>query len=285
MEGIPVRHINTAEIAPELSDSFHIRDVEGMLAGKDMIQELHRHDFFYLLALKKGQGTHEIDFTSYPVGDHSVFFIHPGQVHQLVLKAGSTGFLMQFHGAFYTSRDKASNKLLCKTSHINHYQFSAAKFQKLFALLTSIFQEYTAKQERHQEVMKASMYILFVELLRDNNNAAPRSNNLYVQERLDDFLSLLEAHIFEHKQVAEYAGMLNLSPYQLNAITKAALGKTCSEVINEHIILEAKRSLLATSDQVNQVAWRLGYEDVSYFIRFFKKRTGHSPEAFRHNFR
>ncbi|MET3880238.1 helix-turn-helix domain-containing protein [Chitinophaga sp. OAE865] len=285
MEGIPVRHINTAGRAPERSASFHIRDVESMLAGKDMIQALHRHDFFYLLALKKGKGVHEIDFTSYQVSDHSVFFMHPGQVHQLALKAGSTGYLMQFHGAFYTSPDKASNKLLCKTSHINHYQFNAAKFQKLFTILTSIFQEYTAKQERHLEVMKASMYILFVELLRDNNSAASRNNNLYAQERLDDFLSLLEVHVFEHKQVSEYAGMLNLSPYQLNAITKATLGKTCSDVINEHIILEAKRSLLATSDQVNQVAWRLGYEDVSYFIRFFKKHTGHSPEAFRHNFR
>jgi len=79
--------------------------------------------------------------------------------------------------------------------------------------------------------------------------------------------------------------MLNLSVYQLNAITKATLGKTCSEVINEHIILEAKRCLLATSNKIGQTAYRLGYEDISYFIRFFKKQTGYSPEAFRNNFR
>jgi AraC family transcriptional activator of pobA len=51
------------------------------------------------------------------------------------------------------------------------------------------------------------------------------------------------------------------------------------------VILEAKRCLLATSNQVNQTAYRLGYEDVSYFIRFFKKQTGYSPEAFRNSFR
>jgi YesN/AraC family two-component response regulator len=77
--------------------------------------------------------------------------------------------------------------------------------------------------------------------------------------------------------------MLNLSAYQLNATVKAALGKTCSEIINEHITLEAKRCLLSTSRQINQTAYRLGYEDVSYFIRFFKKQTGYSPEAFRNN--
>jgi len=78
---------------------------------------------------------------------------------------------------------------------------------------------------------------------------------------------------------------MNLSSYQLNAITKTSLNKTPSELINEHILLEAKRRLLATSSQVNQIADDLGYKDVSYFIRFFKKHTGHSPEAFRDNFR
>jgi AraC-like DNA-binding protein len=77
--------------------------------------------------------------------------------------------------------------------------------------------------------------------------------------------------------------MLNLSSYQLNAIVRATLGKTCSELIIEYILLESKRYLLATSHQVTQIAYHLGYEDVSYFIRFFKKHTGYSPEAFRNN--
>lgn len=76
---------------------------------------------------------------------------------------------------------------------------------------------------------------------------------------------------------------MNLSVYQLNAITKATLGKTSSSIINDYVVLEAKRHLLATSLQVNQVAYQLGYEDVSYFIRFFKKHMGCSPQAFREN--
>jgi YesN/AraC family two-component response regulator len=74
-----------------------------------------------------------------------------------------------------------------------------------------------------------------------------------------------------------------MSIYQLNNVTKTTLNKTASEVINEHIILEAKRHLLATSELVNQIAYYLGYDDPSYFIRFFKKHTGASPEAFRLN--
>jgi AraC family transcriptional activator of pobA len=285
MDSIPIRHINASQKEPGLSDSFSIRDIQSLLAGKDMVQQIHRHDFFYILVLKKGIGDHTIDFTPYPVSNHSVFFMRPGQVHQLVLKAESTGYLLQFRAELYFPHDKVFNQLLRTASNINHYQFDEPGFQRLLSVSASILQEFTAKKEKYQEVIKANMGILFIELARQHNSNAPASVNLYMQERLEKFLELLEANVFNHKQVSEYAAMLNLSSYQLNAIAKSALGKTCSEIIKEHIILEAKRCLLATSNQVTQTAYRLGYEDVSYFIRFFKKHTGYSPEAFRTNFR
>jgi AraC family transcriptional activator of pobA len=285
MERIPVRHINASQKEPDLSENFSIRDVKGLLAGKDMVQELHRHDFFYMLALENAIGNHVIDFTPYSIGDHSVFFMRPGQVHKLHLKAGSTGYLMQFSSEFYFPRDKATNQLLRKASNIDQYQLNTEGFKKIRSILTYIFHEYDEKKDSYEEVIKANMGIFFIELIRQQGNTPTEKASLYMQEKLEKFLELLEANVFTHKQVAEYAEMLNLSAYQLNTIAKVALGKTCSEVINEHIILEAKRCLLATSNQVNQTAYRLGYEDVSYFIRFFKKQTGYSPEAFRSNFR
>ena len=93
----------------------------------------------------------------------------------------------------------------------------------------------------------------------------------------------LGKHITNLKQVSQYADLLNLSSYQLNSITKTTIGKAASVLINEQIILEAKRYLLATPNQVKDIADHLGFEDISYFIRFFKKHTGYSPEAFRKN--
>ena len=107
----------------------------------------------------------------------------------------------------------------------------------------------------------------------------------YTQERLEAFELLIEKNITTHKQPAQYAGLLHLSLHQLNTVTKTMLGKTASALINEHIILESKRWLLVTSAQVKEIADQLGYEDVSYFIRFFKKHMGSSPEAFRQNFK
>ncbi len=278
MNKIPIRHINPTQKEPEPSENFSIRDVRDMLAGEDMVQELHRHDFFFILALKNGTGEHDIDFVPYAVAGHTVFLMRPGQVHRLVLKAGSEGYLLQFSADFYALR----HSLLRKAGNINHYQLNETRFQKLLSALSGVFEEYTAKQQGYQEVIKANLDIFFIGLTREHHAAADHAN-LYVQEQLDVFLELLRTHALEQKEVAQYAAMMNLSVYQLNAITKTTVGKTCSGLINEYIILEAKRYLLTTSNQVNQIARHLGYEDVSYFIRFFKKHTGHSPEAFRHN--
>ncbi|MEO5977648.1 MAG: AraC family transcriptional regulator [Chryseolinea sp.] len=285
MKNIPIRKIKATQKEPTASQSFCIRDIGVLLSGKDMLQELHRHDFFYILALKKGKGVHEIDFIPYRVRDHSIFFMRPGQVHQHTLKAGSSGYLIEFKTDFYPLQDNVFNQQLRKVSGRNLYEFSAPEFKALSFALTHIFEEYMRKQEGYLEVIKANLAILFIELSRRQGRTAVSNVSRYTQERLDKFLELLEKHVAIHKQPTRYAEMLNLSLYQLNAITKEMLGKTCSEVINEHIVLESKRYLLATSNQIGQIGNQLGYDDVSYFIRFFKKQTGHSPEVFRNNFK
>jgi AraC-like DNA-binding protein len=287
MKEIPVRKIIASRKEPPFSESFSIRNVADLLSGTDMVQELHRHDFFFILALEKGKGDHEIDFTRYDVGDRSVFFMRPGQVHHLKLKAGSTGYLIGFQYDFYNPHDKISSGLLREASKKNHCRVDSSRFGKLYNILTDIFLEYTRKQERYPDVIKANLSVFFIELVRSrkSNDSRTDSKSPYAQERFDKFIELLETHIVSQKKVSDYAGMLNLSVYQLNAITKRSVGKTCSNVIDEYIILESKRHLLATSSQVNQIAYHLGYEDVSYFIRFFKKHTGHTPDAFRNNLR
>jgi AraC family transcriptional regulator, transcriptional activator of pobA len=287
MKSIPVRHINAVKKEPDISGSFSIRDVREMLDAKDMVQGIHRHDFYFILALKKGAGYHGIDFTEYEVCDHAVFLMRPGQVHRLTLKAGSAGYLLQFEPDFFYTQNKLSQQLLRKAGNKNFCKPDSGRFKKLFSILTYIFNEYTGKEEGYHEVIKSSLHIFFTEIARNsqNKNTPSDDSNTYTQEQLEIFLELLETHIAGDKQVSKYADMMNLSSYQLNAITKTTLNKNPSELINEHIIMEAKRNLLATSGQVNQIADELGYEDVSYFIRFFKKHTGYSPEAFRDNFR
>jgi len=285
MKKIPIRQIVTNQQELPAAGRFKIRKVEDLLDREDLFHELHRHDFFFIIALQKGGGTHEIDFATYDVLNNAVFFMRPGQVHQLHLKADSTGYIVEFDGEFYHPTNKLSTQRLRKASNKNFCKLEINRFKKLLDLLTNIFQEFTGKEEGFHDIIKANLDIFFIEFVRQSPNPnGPSTNvNTYIQERLEEFLVLLYKHIATHKQVSQYTDLMNLSPYQLNEITKATMRKTASELINEHIILEAKRYLLATPNQIKDIADELGYEDFSYFIRFFKKQTGFSPEAFRHN--
>ncbi len=85
MKKIPIRQLTAPQQELRSPERFKIRRVEDILGENDLVHDLHRHDFFFLLAIKNGKGNHEIDFTAYKVLDNSVFFLRPGQVHQLEL--------------------------------------------------------------------------------------------------------------------------------------------------------------------------------------------------------
>lgn len=286
-EKIDIRHLQCTPRSSGFADGFIIRQIETLLQGNDMTQPVHRHTFFYVLVLEKGAGEHVIDFTTYPIHDNSVFFIRPCQVHQLALKAGSKGYLIEFNADFYMPPDTAAIQVLRKVSHKNYCPVERERFKNILSILANMLREFNGKQERYLEAIKSNLNIFFIELSRQSRSpkTIARHNDDYMQERLEEFIELVEQNMVTNKEVSFYASKLHMTNYQLNAIIKTTLGRTCSAVINEHIILQAKRGLLATTSQVNQIAYDLGYEDVSYFIRFFKKHTGHSPEAFRQNFK
>lgn len=285
MKNIPIRQIATTQKIENPSGRFSIRALSDILNGNDIVHDLHRHDFFFILAIEVGEGVHQIDFTAFDVNNHSIFLLRPGQVHQLELKSTSTGYLIEFDIAFYQPNDSITVERLKKAAKKNVCKPGSGNFASLFSTLNNIFREFTNRQEGYVEVIKANLDVFFVEYIRQSQNLQDKSQNSYTQERFDEFTEHLESRIAELKTVSEYADLLNLSTYQLNSITKAMVGKTASDLINEQILLEAKRYLLATSNQVKDIAYHLGYEDVSYFIRFFKKHTDTSPEVFRQKFK
>lgn len=287
VKNIPVRKIKPVEPDAPAAEGFSIRRLQDLLNGEALTHELHRHDFYFVLAVEQGSGQHQVDFTPHEVKDHSVFVLRPGQVHQLNLRAGSTGFIMEFSPAFYEPKDLPSAQILNRVSSKNECELDPSKVTKLYSILETILEEHQQKQDSYKEVIRAELGIFFIELLRHRKTmtASTPATGTYEQEQLDKLLRLIDSHLAAHKQVSYYADQLNLSAYQLNSITKSLLGKTCSDLIAEQIILEAKRYLLATSNQVTQIAYHLGYDDVSYFIRFFKKHTGHTPDVFRTTFK
>lgn len=288
MKSIPVRQIDTAWT--EHNDTpgrLKVRDVGTLLNQQDLKHDLHRHNFYFLLVLQKATGVHEVDFVRYDLRDRSVFLLRPGQVHRLELHAGSQGVLIEFDRHFYKPENPGADHRWKKSLARQYCAPRQEDFDKMYALLREILNEYTLRRVAFHDAILDLLDLFFILYVRQSETPLSKENsgNVYTQDRFEEFMRLLEENLTGKKGVADYATLLRLSAYQLNAITRTMTGKTVSELINDQIVLEAKRHLLATSSQIKEIADLLGYEDISYFIRFFKKHTGYTPDAFRRNFK
>lgn len=91
----------------------------------------------------------------------------------------------------------------------------------------------------------------------------------------------IETHLRSGLSVAQYAKALNVTPARLRAACMEVTGKTPMRVLEERLVLEAKRNLNYTNMTIAQIAYYLGFTDPAYFSRFFSKLCGESPAVFR----
>jgi AraC-like DNA-binding protein len=103
------------------------------------------------------------------------------------------------------------------------------------------------------------------------------------QSQIRQFGALLNQHYRTRRSVRDYAELLHLTANYLNALCRRVLGQTASDLIHARVVLEARRLLTHSALSVAQVADELGFDDPSYFGRYFRKYVGQSPEAFRQN--
>lgn len=95
------------------------------------------------------------------------------------------------------------------------------------------------------------------------------------------FRTLVEQRFRSHAPLAAYADALGITTDRLTDVCVAASGRTPKDLLHARLILEAKRDLLYTRLGVAEIGFGLGFKDPAYFSRFFTRRVGRSPVAFR----
>ena len=95
------------------------------------------------------------------------------------------------------------------------------------------------------------------------------------------FLTLVESHYLEHWSVQRDAEPLGTSTDRLNRVTHAHAGRSALDLVHDRLQREACRRLTCLAAPVSRLAFELGFDDPAYFCRFFKRRVGVSPSAYR----
>lgn len=92
---------------------------------------------------------------------------------------------------------------------------------------------------------------------------------------------MVEEYYKERHAVKDYIEKLGVSQTTLNQYTLQYAKTTPLKIINDRIILEAKRMLRFSTIRTKQIAFDLGFKDDSYFVKLFKRNVGMSPIEFR----
>lgn len=157
-----------------------------------------------------------------------------------------------------------------------------ARSYELF-YLSSIFSYASPISKTNKEIVKA-VFTMFIqgatEIYKMRNNWDLHSHTRKY-EVYQDFMKLVMKYYTVQHSAAFYANQLGLSLPHFCSTIKKATGNTPLEVIASVILMEAKARLKFTEDPVKNIALALGFGNLSFFNKFFKKHVGVTPHEYR----
>ncbi|RZT41765.1 AraC-like DNA-binding protein [Cupriavidus agavae] len=247
---------------------------------------LHRHNYYHLLWMTRASGTHMLDFAHFDVRDHSVFFLSPGQVHAWTSSVKPYGYVLNFSIDFFArmfprADDVAKFPFYHPTRGNSALYLTPDQHDAMLPLLAGMEREARERETGFADVVQANLLILLTRLRRLCPESQQAGESGPRQALARRFTMLVETHYLRFGAVGQYAEALCVSERQLNDAVKQTMGRTASQVIQERVLLEAKRWLSNTETGIAEIAFRLNIEDPAYFARFFKKQTGLTPGDFR----
>ena len=254
-------------------------------------EQPHRHNFQEILWVRSGQGKHVIDGHALTIQPHTCYLIAKGQVHQLITGINLDGLVIRFTDAFlpnFLSEEMGHYQtVLFNNVTINHtLPIPPEALSNFEALLNLLLAEFVAGNGRsNQEVLRHLLTVLLVklgqvqqEVIRGGGTAVSPEAQLF-----HAFTLLLEDQYPQNHAVQNYARQLNITPRQLSDISSQLVGRKAKHLIEDRLLLEAKRLLTFTNLYVKEIAHKLGYKDPSHFSKIFKKKTQTTPQSYKTN--
>jgi len=249
----------------------------------------HRHNFQEILWVRSGRGKHAIDGRELTIQPNTFYLIAKGQVHQLITGIDLDGLVIRFTDAFlpnFLSQEMGHYQtVLFNNVTINHRLPVPAEalpnFESLLSLLLAEFND--AEGRTNQEVLRHLLTVLLIKLGKVQKKLMHAGETAVSPEAqlFHDFTLLLEEQYSQTHAVQDYARQLNITPRQLSDITRQFYGRTAKHLIEDRLMLEARRLLTFTNLSVKEIAHKLGYKDPSHFSKIFKKRTQTTPQDYK----
>lgn len=250
----------------------------------------NRFSHFYFALLTDGQGVKSVGLTEFNVIANTLIFIPSGTIHSSHSFTPDTkGFILSFSLDYlllnYSNKNFLNELTFFQPQNQPFLYLTETDKDSILSVFKNITSEYLNYKDNKDDLLRLYILELLIKTERIYKRQIVQLENLVDNSTkfVREFKTLLEKHFLQEKSVSFYAQQLNTHPNHLNATIKSTIGKTCSELIHDRIILEARCLLQSTDLSVKEIAGYLSFEDSSYFSKYFKKLTGVSPVEYRNN--
>lgn len=237
------------------------------------IEWAHRHSFYSLVWFTHGNGLYVVDFQEYEIKPQRLFLVNTKQIHNWDYSANSRGYILMF--------DASLGMELSIGNLVPFIDIKELHISTLESCFLNLIREFELKDNLSDGNIKTGIQYLYSIITRATHGI----NSVQSNSLIDNFSVLVFDENLKFSSVEKFAEILQISTNELNRICKEYTGVSSKQYILDLKITEAKRLLLFSKFNVNEIAFQLGFEDSSYFSRIFKKKTNLSPSDFLEKYR
>ena len=210
--------------------------------------------------------------------------VAPGVVHSFVYDVDSIGVQVTVPSESLAALCAHSPEMAARlqqklTLDLSSLREDAADCARHFEMIGD---EFNARRAGRAEALQSHVTLLALWFLRHAEATTGSGRRQALRDTLvRRYRALVELHFIEHRPLGFYAEALGVTSDHLSRICRSVGRSSALDVLHDRIALESKRMLAHTGATVAEVSAQLGFDDVGYFSRFFKKVTGMSPSAYR----
>ena len=251
---------------------------------------VQRNNYYSILLVLSGNGKIKADFSAYELNGASLLCFAPYQPFIIGNSDNLNGIALNFHPDFFCifrhQNEVASEGILFNNPiHPSFFNIPENESSSIYSIIELITAEMRFAGLAQQDILIAYLKILLIRAIRikflKTTTSLPLDRGSADATLLRELKKMIEIHFRTKHNGGEYADLLKIPIKTLGRIVKNNFQRTLTEIISERVVLEAKRELNLTSKTVKEIAFYLGFDDKYHFSRYFKNKTGISPQSFR----
>ena len=265
---------------------FRVSDLKRR-TREDRMRQTYKYECHMLVCVTEGGCAQLVDFKPVSCEPGTLLAVRPGQAHNFGCDDNWDGWIVLFRPEFLLPTLSPSHNLKHTVDFErlpNHLCLDRDELRRTSGAIARMREDariYAPSEDTHA-LLRHQLYALVVWLgiihARRQANGPPPSRTLL---RFARFQKLVEQHFAEWRQVAEYAQHLGCTEKSLTRAATEVVGVSAKAFISDRIGLEAKRLLAHTDMPIGAIAEKLGFEEATYFSKFFKREAGSTPAEFR----